>query len=146
MVDPWRRHRSPAEERRSETTQRHRVETFERSSREIARARRFVVGALADWGCDADTAGFELMVSELVSNALTHGAGAISVQVSLDGAQMRLEVSDDGAIEDRPHLDPRTVGGWGLRFVDELADSWGTAIHEGSTLVWAVMRTPSGLR
>ena len=52
-----------------------RAQTFERDSREIARARGFVTDALSDWGLEADRDALELMVSELVSNALVHGTG-----------------------------------------------------------------------
>jgi len=115
-------------------------EWFEPDSREVSRARRFVTRALQAWGLDADIPPLELMVSELVSNALVHGTGQISVQLSCQDSSLRLEVSDEGGVTS-PHLRPPTVGGWGLQFVDELADSWGSEKRGHSTLVWAVKRT-----
>jgi CheY-like chemotaxis protein/serine phosphatase RsbU (regulator of sigma subunit)/anti-sigma regulatory factor (Ser/Thr protein kinase) len=120
-------------------TDRHRVQNFERSSREIARARGFVTGALEDWGFGAEAASFELMVSELVSNALVHGSGAISVEVSRDDGNVRLEVTDDGG-STSPHIEDKAMGGWGLQFVDELADRWGSEKRGERTLVWVVRR------
>jgi anti-sigma regulatory factor (Ser/Thr protein kinase) len=122
-------------------THRHRAQTFERSNREISRARRFVTGVLDEWGFTTHTGPFELMVSELVSNALVHGNGQIFVQLSHDGVALRLEVRDEGGGIDRPRLDQRTTGGWGLRFVDQLADGWGSEIRGDCTLVWAVRRS-----
>jgi anti-sigma regulatory factor (Ser/Thr protein kinase) len=121
-------------------TDRHRVQNFEPSSREIARARGFVTDALEAWGCSADAAPFELMVSELVSNALVHGSGRISVEVSRADDQVRLEVTDGGGTTS-PRIENRSVGGWGLQFVDELADRWGSEKRGERTLVWAVRRT-----
>jgi anti-sigma regulatory factor (Ser/Thr protein kinase) len=120
-------------------TDRHRVQNFERSSREIARARGFVTGALEEWGFGAQAASFELMVSELVSNALVHGSGAISVEVSRDDGDVRLEVTDDGG-STSPHIENKSMGGWGLQFVDELADRWGSEKRGERTLVWVVRR------
>jgi anti-sigma regulatory factor (Ser/Thr protein kinase) len=121
-------------------TDRHRVQNFERSSREIARARGFVTDALEAWGFPEDAAPFELMVSELVSNALVHGSGQISVEVSRDDGHLRLEVTDEGGVT-RPHIENKAMGGWGLQFVDELADRWGSEKRGGGTLVWVVRRT-----
>jgi anti-sigma regulatory factor (Ser/Thr protein kinase) len=75
-----------------------------------------------------------LMVSELVTNALLHGTGAITLRIATRPERVTVEVSDDGhgkvAIAPQPGVD----GGWGLRLVDELADAWGA--ERGSTPVW----------
>jgi two-component sensor histidine kinase len=77
-----------------------------------------------------------LLVSELVTNSVQHGAGE-SVTVLIDSGlpdTLRCEVIDDGhgfvpvARADRP------TGGWGLQFVEQLSSSWG--VREGSTHVW----------
>jgi anti-sigma regulatory factor (Ser/Thr protein kinase) len=66
-----------------------------------------------------------LLVSELVTNAFQHGDGQIELQVRSDDDGVWAEVCDEGRgpvarAEPRP---PR--GGWGLNFVDQLADDWG---------------------
>jgi anti-sigma regulatory factor (Ser/Thr protein kinase) len=75
-----------------------------------------------------------LMVSELVTNALRHGRGAITMGVTAGSDDLTIEVADEGhgTVELVPA--PGPSGGWGLRIVDELADAWGA--HEGSTRVW----------
>jgi anti-sigma regulatory factor (Ser/Thr protein kinase) len=69
-----------------------------------------------------------LMVSELVTNAFRHGSGQISLTVSSDATGIRAQVDDEGTIT-------RTdSGGYGLRFVERLADSWG--VEAGNSRVW----------
>jgi anti-sigma regulatory factor (Ser/Thr protein kinase) len=83
--------------------------------------------------CDA-----ELLVSELVSNAVKYGGdGDISVTYERDEGRFRTEVVDQGegfiaVLRDR--RDMQTLGGWGLPLVQTLSDRWGA--HEGSTHVW----------
>jgi anti-sigma regulatory factor (Ser/Thr protein kinase) len=75
-----------------------------------------------------------LMVSELVTNALVHGTGTISLRIDIASDALRIEVSDDGNVRVAPSPTPGAHGGWGLRIVDQLADDWG--VREGSTKVW----------
>lgn len=114
----------------------------------MARARQVVTGLLHRWGLAAEAPDFELAVSELVSNALLHGSGEIHVHLSCDhGGRVRLEVGDEGREEPeapRPHLAERRIGGWGLRFVDQLAESWGSERRGRGTLVWMVKRATMG--
>ena len=98
---------------------------------------------LGAWGVDGETAVFELMVSELVTNAIVHGRGDVDVTVSLTGDEIRMEVIDQGrgAGEIGPsRLDPETVGGWGLQVIDGLADEWGAWREADRTRVWMVRR------
>jgi anti-sigma regulatory factor (Ser/Thr protein kinase) len=81
-----------------------------------------------------------LVVSELVTNAVLHGAEPIHVYVTNEADLLRIEVSDgDGRVEqvalqagaaDRP-------GGRGLTIVNSLATAWGTALHPNGKTVWA---------
>ncbi len=76
-----------------------------------------------------------LMVSELVTNAFKHGQGRIQLTVHSGADGVRAEVHDEGAgarIE-RSATSPAR-GGWGLRFVDRLADAWGVEAEESR--VW----------
>jgi anti-sigma regulatory factor (Ser/Thr protein kinase) len=75
-----------------------------------------------------------LMVSELVTNALVHGIGTISLLIDLEIDAVRIEVSDEGNVALAPSPTPGAHGGWGLRIVDQLADDWG--VLAGSTKVW----------
>lgn len=74
-----------------------------------------------------------LIVSELVNNACTHGAGRIELCVRSGEDGMRASVQDEG-IGGIATRSPRSArGGWGLLFVDRLADGWGV---EDDSRVW----------
>jgi anti-sigma regulatory factor (Ser/Thr protein kinase) len=79
-----------------------------------------------------------LMVSELVTNALIHGRGAITIRITPGLEDLTIEVADEGHGKVRITPDPGALGGWGLRVVDELADTWGAS--NGSTRVWFRLR------
>jgi anti-sigma regulatory factor (Ser/Thr protein kinase) len=80
----------------------------------------------------------ELLVSEIVSNAVKYGSGsAVSVEFERDRGRFRTEVVDQGdgfVATARDRDDVFTAGGWGLPLVETLSDRWG--VHEGSTHVW----------
>jgi hypothetical protein len=77
----------------------------------------------------------QLVVSELVSNALRHGRGPIELHARRDDDGVRIEVLDHGEGTPRPRL-PGIDGGWGLRIIEQIATSWGT--DRGR--VWCVLR------
>jgi anti-sigma regulatory factor (Ser/Thr protein kinase) len=96
-----------------------------------------------DHGLDARrTEDAELLLSELVSNAVKYGDGdTVRVQFDREDDCFRAEVVDQGSgfvplIRAREDAD--TPGGWGLPLVDTLSDRWGA--HEGSTHVWFELR------
>ncbi|MGH3367061.1 MAG: ATP-binding protein [Nocardioidaceae bacterium] len=82
----------------------------------------------------------ELVVSELVTNAVVHGQGDIGLFVSADERIVRIEVSDAGAREPRlsTHDDQHDQSGRGLSIVQELARAWGveTQQHTNGKTVW----------
>jgi anti-sigma regulatory factor (Ser/Thr protein kinase) len=89
---------------------------------------------------DADTlACAELVVSELVTNAIRYGPGKpIYLRLTTDEASARVvgEVQDqgDGVVAIRQQdVDP-PAGGLGLTIVEQLTSAWG--VYPGSTHVW----------
>ena len=77
-----------------------------------------------------------LMVSELVTNAFRHGQGRIELTVSSDADGVRAEVHDEGDGASIATPEPRPErGGWGLYFVDRLADLVGRRARPGARLV-----------
>ena len=76
---------------------------------------------------ELDTA--ELLVSELVTNAVIHGRGRITLRARLNGDRLLVEVIDEGsgleaAVRERDFENPR-AGGRGLRIVDAASSRWG---------------------
>ena len=102
-----------------------------------ARARRFVVRALEASGLVdlADTA--ELLVSELVTNAVLHARSKIVVRVDVDGQRLRVEVRDDttGTPQVRSYGAQATTGR-GLLLVETLATRWGFKPQAAGKAVW----------
>lgn len=86
---------------------------------------------------DGELAEAQLLVSELVSNAVVHGAGRIQLRADMDEDRVMIEVMDEGSgfehTARRVSFDE--VSGRGLTIVDGVASRWG--IHEGTTHVWA---------
>jgi anti-sigma regulatory factor (Ser/Thr protein kinase) len=80
----------------------------------------------------------ELVVSELVTNAVRHGPGEpITLRLAAygsGGVAGEIEDQGDGVIAIRKQDLGTAVGGLGLRLVDELTSSWG--VYPGSTHVW----------
>ena len=87
-----------------------------------------MASTLTAWGMDVEVPVLEILVSELVTNALLHGDGPIGLRLASDGQSVRLEVTDDGGTATTPHL------------VDRLADSWGTDHADHATRVWTETR------
>lgn len=77
-----------------------------------------------------------VVVSELVTNAIMHGEGAIELRIELDGPAIKGEVIDEGGGFEREMREEgvREIGGRGLSIVAEMTERWG--VHEGTTHVW----------
>lgn len=103
-------------------------------------ARRFVADEVEAAGAEA-TDDLLLAVSELVTNAVRHGAGAMEVRLTVDGHVARIEVLDEGGyLVPEPVAVPPVdaVSGRGLHLVRSVAQAWGSGLDaHGRTLVWA---------
>ncbi|MFJ7947675.1 SpoIIE family protein phosphatase [Streptomyces sp. NPDC096354] len=105
--------------------------------REVARARRLVRGKLLDWELPEAVESAELMVSELVTNAVKHGrTHHIGLRLVRTGALL-CEVSDD---EPAPaallNASAHDEFGRGLLVVSGLAREWGTSTTARGKTVW----------
>jgi anti-sigma regulatory factor (Ser/Thr protein kinase) len=82
-----------------------------------------------------------LLVSELVTNSVRHAdmppPGTVSLDVSLDGQRIHVEVRDNGSGFEprRRRAGQSKAGGWGLYLVERLADRWGV-MRNTFTRVW----------
>ncbi|MFC4531235.1 ATP-binding protein [Sphaerisporangium dianthi] len=110
----------------------------------VPRARRQVGALLRAAGhMDADDA--ELLVGELVANAVKHAdsrrsSGVLTVAVFRRRGAFRVEVADGGSTISAPRvpaeLDADSEGGRGLWLVRELAASWGWYENVAGRVVW----------
>jgi phosphoserine phosphatase RsbU/P len=81
-----------------------------------------------------------LVLSELVTNAVMHGATPIQVVVTGEAGKLRIDVADGDTRAPRPELcvgNAEQDGGRGLQIVDALSREWGTTTHEHGKSVWA---------
>ncbi|MCX2928063.1 ATP-binding protein [Streptomyces sp. NEAU-W12] len=80
----------------------------------------------------------ELLVSELITNAIRHGAGPPLIRLTWNGRLLRIAVSDHGDRRPRVRATKNTEpGGFGMQLLERLAQRWGvTPRHPGKT-VWA---------
>ncbi|MFF9030077.1 SpoIIE family protein phosphatase [Streptomyces iakyrus] len=103
----------------------------------VADARRTATRQLARWGLDELSFTTELVVSELVTNAMRYATGSIRLRLIRERALV-CEVLDGGATA--PHLrHPRTTdeGGRGLLLVSQLTQRWGTRFVPDGKIIWA---------
>jgi two-component sensor histidine kinase len=89
-------------------------------------ARRRARVLLAKWGLGEQASLGELVVSELVSNAVCHGEVPIWMQLSADSGELRVEVHDGGAGRPvRKHATGGDESGRGLELLDGLIELHG---------------------
>ncbi|WP_042425905.1 SpoIIE family protein phosphatase [Streptacidiphilus anmyonensis] len=109
----------------------------------VADARRLAARQLARWGLDELVFVTELVVSELVTNAIRHGRPPIRLRLIRDSA-LTCEVSDSSSTA--PHLRrARTMeeGGRGLMLVAQCATRWGTRHSADGKTIWAEQALPT---
>lgn len=100
-------------------------------------ARGMVRRQLAAWGLDDLVETTELLVSEVVTNAVRYGAPPVRLRL-LRLETLRCEISDRGRM--LPHLqlaDPSDEGGRGIHIVSLMSRTWGTdRTDRGKTIWW----------
>ncbi|MFD7437990.1 SpoIIE family protein phosphatase [Streptomyces sp. NPDC059861] len=104
----------------------------------VALARRRTTDQLTAWGLDEAAFVTELMVSELVTNAIRYGRPPIQLRLIHENSTLICEVSD--ASSTAPHLRrARTFdeGGRGLLLIAQLAERWGTRHAPVGKTIWA---------
>ncbi|GAA1400771.1 SpoIIE family protein phosphatase [Kitasatospora putterlickiae] len=107
-------------------------------------ARRFTRAALDAWGLGALSDYAELLVSELVTNALLHADAPRRLRLFRDRV-LTVEVADAGG--QAPQLRPfaeQDEGGRGMFLVSELAHRWGSRLTRDGKVVWAELELPFG--
>jgi serine phosphatase RsbU (regulator of sigma subunit)/anti-sigma regulatory factor (Ser/Thr protein kinase) len=112
----------------------------------VAGARAWASRRVADWGLRESSFIVELVVSELVTNAIRHGGPPVQLRLIRD-AVLICEVSDGG--NSSPHLRQAQTfdeGGRGLLLVAQLAQRWGTRHRAVGKTIWAEIGVPESSR
>jgi DNA-binding NarL/FixJ family response regulator len=119
--------------------------TFEQDLSSGRAARRFLAETLSQWDFGDLLDSVNLLVSELVTNAVVHAESEAEVAVVLTPTALRVEVSDRGggfaAPKDAADFD---TSGRGMAMVDAMANSWGTLPRPGGgKIIWFELDRPS---
>ncbi|MGW7460148.1 SpoIIE family protein phosphatase [Streptomyces sp. NPDC054797] len=110
----------------------------------VSRVRNAGSAQLAAWGLEDVSFTTELILSELVTNAIRYGSAPVRVRLLRDRSLI-CEVSDGSSTS--PHLRYAATtdeGGRGLFLVAQYADRWGTRYTERGKVIWAELPLTGG--
>jgi len=111
----------------------------------VGEARRFVEDTVRSWSLDLLLDDALLVISELVTNAITHAHSSCRIRLSVNATTLRIDVLDagSGTPEPRP-ASAMEEHGRGLHLVDAVTSAWGLEDVPGQgKLVWAELARPS---
>ncbi|MFD7570990.1 SpoIIE family protein phosphatase [Streptomyces sp. NPDC059810] len=110
----------------------------------VGQVRAAVARTMTEWGLEEESFTTELILSELVTNAIRYAAEPVRVRLIRDRALI-CEVSDGSSTA--PHLRRAAttdVGGRGLFLVAQFADRWGTRYTADGKVIWTEQPLPPG--
>lgn len=109
----------------------------------VASAREAAVGKLAEWGLAESAFVTELLVSELVTNAVRYAGGPVGLRLIHDEV-LFCEVTDPSNSQPRMRRARTTdEGGRGLFLVAQLSRRWGSRYGPSGKTVWAEQELPA---
>ncbi|MEV6104310.1 SpoIIE family protein phosphatase [Streptomyces sp. NPDC051940] len=109
----------------------------------VAGVRADVAAKLAEWGLAEEAFTTELILSELVTNAIRYTSGSIGVRL-IRARSLICEVTDESLTS--PHLRQAAItdeGGRGLFLVAQLAERWGTRYTAEGKVIWTEQPLPA---
>lgn len=118
--------------------------TFERDLISSRAARRFVTETLSVWEVGDLLDNVNLLVTELVTNAIVHADSEAEVAVVLTPTRLRVEVGDQGdALPARREAEDYDTSGRGMALVETLAADWGIDPQPGGgKVIWFELDRP----
>lgn len=108
----------------------------------VAGMRAAVAEKLDDWGLSELAFAMELVLSELITNAIRYGSAPVTMQL-LHDRTLTCEVADGSSTS--PHLRYAATmdeGGRGLFLVAQMAERWGTRYTPEGKVIWAELALP----
>ncbi|MFE7559815.1 SpoIIE family protein phosphatase [Kitasatospora sp. NPDC057500] len=109
----------------------------------VARVREAATEQLAAWGLEELAFTTELVLSELVTNAIRYAGGPVGVRL-IRAERLTCEVSDPSATQPRMRRARLTdEGGRGLYLVAQLTTRWGSRYTRHGKTIWAEQDLPT---
>ncbi|WP_431945576.1 SpoIIE family protein phosphatase [Actinacidiphila sp. bgisy167] len=109
----------------------------------VSALRSAITHRLRDWGLDELAFTTELIASELITNAIRHGAGPVQARLLRDRALV-FEVADASGTSPRLRRAANTdEGGRGIFLVAQLCRRWGTRYTERGKVIWTEQQLPA---
>ncbi|MBI0312411.1 SpoIIE family protein phosphatase [Streptomyces javensis] len=112
----------------------------------VARMRAAVARTLAEWNLEEAAFTTELVVSELLGNAIRHAVGPVRLRL-LRNRALICEVADGSTTA--PHLRRAAStdeGGRGLFLVAQMVQRWGTRYTSQGKIIWTEQDLPAAAR
>jgi PAS domain S-box-containing protein len=112
----------------------------------VSEARRMIGECLREAGREDLVETAELLVSEIVTNALVHAGTPIDVAFSFLDGGLRVEVGDGSPhAPTRRGYGPNAGTGRGLMLLEAMVDEWGVVAEGPGKTVWFQLASTSGL-
>ncbi|MFF2952015.1 SpoIIE family protein phosphatase [Kitasatospora sp. NPDC057965] len=116
--------------------------TLEADPAAVARVREAATAQLLAWGLEELAFTTELVLSELVTNAIRYAGGPVGVRL-IRAERLTCEVSDPSATQPRMRRARLTdEGGRGLYLVAQLTTRWGSRYTRQGKTIWAEQDLP----
>ena len=107
-----------------------------------SRARSLIRRPLRRWGLTDLVPTAELLVSELVTNAVRYAQGKIGLRLILEDGLVCEVLDDSAALPRLRHPDDSDERGRGLQVVSQLAQRWGARRAGAGKIVWCELPIP----
>jgi serine phosphatase RsbU (regulator of sigma subunit)/anti-sigma regulatory factor (Ser/Thr protein kinase) len=107
-----------------------------------SRARSLIRRPLKRWGLADLIPTAELLVSELVTNAVRYAQGKIGLRLVLEGGLICEVLDESAALPRLRHPDDSDERGRGLQVVSQLAQRWGARRAASGKVVWCELPLP----
>ncbi|MFD8072352.1 SpoIIE family protein phosphatase [Streptomyces sp. NPDC059718] len=108
----------------------------------VSQARALAARQLAEWGLEELRTTTELVVSELVTNAIRHASGPIRLRLIRQSVFICEVYDGSNTVPRLRHARTTDEGGRGLFLVAQLTRRWGTRYTADGKLIWAEQEIP----